>query len=326
MPPTITTTNDFDLLPAATNGVSVLTTNSSPTNIVPGGVYFLGVQNTNGVTVNYAIEVNFLLAAPSGANTNAIFISSITHTNGGFLLTWFAPTNDYFQVQCTTNLVPANWLTFSNIIAYTSLTPTNGIGFFEFFDNGTQIPFGPTRFYRLLLLQATNTLTLPSQTNYIASVGISLVVTNTAADSDTNLTLTYALTNWPAASTTATINTNGIINWTPGVSDAGGSFKLTTIVTDSGLPPVSATNAFTVFVLPAPAISNVVATATNVTLRWTAPTNDLFQVQSATNLKPVVIWTTFPQVVTPTAGLFMFTDTNPPVPMKFYRLLWLPLP
>jgi hypothetical protein len=122
------------------------------------------------------------------------------------------------------------------------------------------------------------------------------------------------------------INSNGIITWTPGAPDAGGSFKLTTTVADNGLPPLSATNAFTVFVLPAPAISNVVVTATNVTLRWTAPTNDLFRVQSATNLAPGVIWTTFPQVITPTAGLFMFTDTNPPVPMKFYRLLWLPLP
>jgi subtilisin-like proprotein convertase family protein len=235
VPPSITSTNDFDLLPAATNGASVLTTNSSPTNIVPGGVYFLGVQNTNGVAVNYAIEVNFELLA-------------------------------------------------------------------------------------------TNTLKLPKQTNYIARVGMQLVVTNTATDSDTNLTLTYTLTNWPAALTTAMINSNGIITWTPGAPDAGGSFKLTTTVADNGLPPLSATNAFTVFVLPAPAISNVVVTATNVTLRWTAPTNDLFRVQSATNLAPVVIWTTFPQVITPTAGLFMFTDTNPPVPMKFYRLLWLPLP
>src|ERR1019366_1073836 len=34
------------------------------TNIVPGGIYFLGVQNTNSVPVTNAIEVDFALALP----------------------------------------------------------------------------------------------------------------------------------------------------------------------------------------------------------------------------------------------------------------------
>ena len=31
-------------------------------------------------------------------------ISSVIYTNGGFLLTWLAPTNDIFQVQWSDNL------------------------------------------------------------------------------------------------------------------------------------------------------------------------------------------------------------------------------
>ena len=220
---------------------------------------------------------------------------------------------------------PQVWNTFSNIITYAGPpTPTNGK--FTFFDNGSQFPFGPMRFYRLLLLQAAYTLTLPNQSNYVAGVSQPLAVTNTATDSDAGAILDYTLTNFPTPSTNATISTNGIINWTPGTNDAGGAFKFTTIVADNGVPPLSATNAFTVFVLPAPAISNVLVTATNVTLQWSASTNDLFQVEWTTNLVPVVVWTPFPQTISSMTGLFIFTDTNAPLTMKFYRLLWLPLP
>src|ERR1035441_2138080 len=59
-------TNNYELLANRTNGFSVLSTNlaTAPTNIVPGGIYFLGVQNTNSVPVTNAIEVDFALALP----------------------------------------------------------------------------------------------------------------------------------------------------------------------------------------------------------------------------------------------------------------------
>ena len=48
---------------------------------------------------------------------------------------------------------PTLWNTFSNIVAYTGPpTPTNGL--FTFFDDGSQFPFGPMRFYRVILLQS----------------------------------------------------------------------------------------------------------------------------------------------------------------------------
>ena len=52
---------DTLLLPGVTNGVSILSTTSMPTNIVPGFTYYLGVQNTNTTTVTYGIEVDFHL-------------------------------------------------------------------------------------------------------------------------------------------------------------------------------------------------------------------------------------------------------------------------
>ena len=319
VPPTTTNANDYDLMPNATSGVSVLTPTSTPTNIVPGGTYYLGVQNPNAVAVGYSVEVDFLLSVP---------ISSIVHTNisgtNGYLLTWFGHSNYLFEVKWTANLTSTNWNTFTNVITYNPAFPATATNAqFNFFDDGSQTGgLGPWRFYQLqLFLQPPNALTLPVQTNYVASVGVPLVITNTATETN----VSYVLKALPSP-LVLPIETNGIISWTPGAADASGEFKFTTIVSDNGVPPSSATNAFTVFVLPYPSITNVLATATNVTLSWGAPAGDLFEVEWATNLAPGVVWSHFAANVTSATGSFRFTDPTPPSAKKFYRLSWQPLP
>ncbi|HEY5232160.1 MAG TPA: hypothetical protein VIK35_01320, partial [Verrucomicrobiae bacterium] len=150
------------------NGMSVLTTNSAPTNIVAGGTYYLGVQNTNGVAVTYGIEVNFQLAVPAVTLTNAVSISGIAYASSGgtngFLLTWLAPSNELFKVQWAASLAPASWGTFTNIVGYNTnvvVNPTNAQ--FNFLDNGSQTPPGlpPIRFYRLILLGSSPAVTSP---------------------------------------------------------------------------------------------------------------------------------------------------------------------
>ncbi len=59
-PPTIAGANDYLLLTNATSGSVVLGTNSLPA-LVPGSTYYLGIENTNSVSVGYAIEVDFHL-------------------------------------------------------------------------------------------------------------------------------------------------------------------------------------------------------------------------------------------------------------------------
>jgi hypothetical protein len=98
--------------------------------------------------------VNFHLqtvASSPISSLNITYTTNIVGTNG-FRLTWFAPTNDVFQVQRTDTLQPQNWQFFTNFIYYTGpLTPTNGL--FSFFDDGSQTPPGlpPMRFYRIIL-------------------------------------------------------------------------------------------------------------------------------------------------------------------------------
>jgi subtilisin-like proprotein convertase family protein len=336
VPPTIGGPNDAFLF-SGTNGFRTLSTNGIPP-LVPGGTYYLGVDNTNAVSVTYGIEVNFHFITASTNTvpplTNTVPISSIIHTNingtNGFLLTWFAPSNDLFQVQWTASLLPASWQTFTNIISYnTSIVPVNPTNAqFNFFDDGSQTGgFGPTRFYRLILTNPSapsSTLALPNYTNFVAAAGGLFTVTNTATDSRTGVTLTYTLTNAPTVTPAPTISTNGIITWTPPASVTNTTYTFTTVVTDTGSPQLSATNSFTVLVATVPTFSGVTVATNGVNLQWLAPTNEQFKVQWTTNLVPVINWFTFPGILTSTNGTFSFTDTNTPMLMKFYRLLLLP--
>jgi subtilisin-like proprotein convertase family protein len=331
LPPTITNSNDFLLITNASSGSPVLGTNTLP-RIVPGSFYYLAVQNPNSVAVTYALEVDFhLVTALSPVTISSIVQTNIGTTNG-FLLTWFAPSNDLFQVQWTPTLAPVNWTTFTNppsISFNPNIVPVNPTNAqFNFFDDGTQTGgFGPTRFYRLILLQtSTNTLTLPAQANFSVSNNTAMVtVTNTATDSRSGAVLTYRLTNSPAG---ASISTNGIIIWT-NATPSGLAARFTTLVSDDSVPPLTATNTFAVFVAPFPAITNITVTATNTTLAWLAPTNDQFQVQWTTNLAPPVNWMLFsngvsPVIITSTNGSFTFVDTNALFLAKFYQLILLP--
>jgi hypothetical protein len=228
VPPTVTNTTDVELLPNVTNGVVVLTPDSLPAHFVPGRTYYLGVQNPNSFDVAYALRVDFLLRIP---------LASIVYTNldgtNGFLLTWFAPSNYLFQVQWTASLAPINWHTFTNIISYnpTAFTsPTNTQ--FNFFDNGSQTGgFGPTRFYRLLLL-TTGPLTVPpSQTNFITHLAAPVVVTATnAAFSWTAPTNEQFKVRWAT-------NLTPPINWLPFPGVVTSSNGVFTFV-DSNAPPL----------------------------------------------------------------------------------------
>ena len=98
--------SDYLLITNATNGVSILTSAATPP-LVPGATYYLGVQNTNAVAVNFGLEVNFHLvpSPPSISNYHSITATNIGGTNG-FLLQWERPDEFPIQIQWTTNLAP----------------------------------------------------------------------------------------------------------------------------------------------------------------------------------------------------------------------------
>src|SRR5262249_18290443 len=150
--------------------------------------------------------------------------------------------------------IPANVLTYSLLSppAHASID-TNGVITFTPHEN--QGPGG----YTLTTvvtdngtpnLSATNNITvtvnevnsapvLPPSTNYTINELTMLTVTNTATDSDIPANvLSYSLVAPPAH---ASIDTNGIITFTPDEAQGPGVYPLTTVVTDNGTPNLSAT-------------------------------------------------------------------------------------
>ncbi len=87
---------------------------------------------------------------------------------------------------------------------------------------------------------------LPSQSSLTNAELVPLVVTNTATDTNVPASqLMYQLVSPPAG---AVISTNGVITWTPAQNESPGTYTLTTMVSDNGTPPLTATNSFGVTV------------------------------------------------------------------------------
>ncbi|MEI6647319.1 MAG: DUF1566 domain-containing protein, partial [bacterium] len=108
----------------------------------------------------------------------------------------------------------------------------------------------PTSFYSYTVqADASNTApTLDSQIDRTVNPGYTLSVACVAHDADTPAqTLTFSLLNPP---TNAAINsTSGVLTFTPSYVQYGSSNRMTVVVTDSGTPAMSATNAFSVYVI-----------------------------------------------------------------------------
>jgi hypothetical protein len=141
---------------------------------------------------------------------------------------------------------------------------------------------------------------LPAQTNQTVNALATLTVTNTATDADLPpQTLTYTLLAGP---TNASISTGGVITWTPTSAQAPGTNTLTTRVTDSGSPALSATNSFTVVVLDvnvAPVLP-VISPQTVNELTLLTVTNTAFE----TNVHATLGYT----LVSPPAGAAIATN------------------
>jgi hypothetical protein len=96
------------------------------------------------------------------------------------------------------------------------------------------------------VLEVNSAPSLPQQPDRTI-VGLqSLSITNTATDSDIpQNALSYSLLEGP---TNATIDSQGLIGWTPVISQVPSTNVFRAVVTDDGLPPLSATNEFIVVV------------------------------------------------------------------------------
>jgi hypothetical protein len=200
------------------DGAQVVT--SVLSGLQPGVNWHYQAVAYNNIGTNYGGDLTLI----PPATTASVPLTAIIATNNGYLLSWYAPTNDQFRVQWIGTLSATNWYTFANFVLYTNtnpLTVTNPtVGLFTFFDNGAQGgPFGPARFYRLFQLPPTLP---PSGAVYRINPLSTLVVTNTALYSNPNSSLSYAVSGTLTGANRPVIGLNsGIITWTPTLAQAG---------------------------------------------------------------------------------------------------------
>ena len=146
-PQTITNAGDVELLTNLTSGIGVpiLSTNTTPL-LVPGGTYYLGVQNTNSFVVTNAVEVDFDNGNATNSGLPSFVIKGVKVSGGTTQITWAVSGGAQYEVQWKNSLTNA-W----NTITDPATTVSNGIATFT--DNGSQTaPRGPMRFYRLVRL------------------------------------------------------------------------------------------------------------------------------------------------------------------------------
>jgi hypothetical protein len=158
--------------------------------------------------------------------------------------------------------VPTNTLAFSLVMAPSgvSITPVTGVLTWtptelqgpstnviivQVTDDGTP-PLSATNSFTVTVNEVNTAPALPAQADRTINELTTLTVTNTATDEDLPANvLTYQLVSAP---TGASIDSKGVITWTPSEAQGPGTDTLRTIVTDDGTPSLSATNSFTVTV------------------------------------------------------------------------------
>ena len=132
-------------------------------------------------------------------------------------------------------------------------------------------------------------------------------------------TLTYALTNSPAG---ATINSSGLITWTPAANQGPMTTNITVLVTDSGTPPLTTSQTFQVTVVN-PGGSSITALLFGVpgpnsnTLNFVGVPGVQYLTQYATNLPGP--WFNLMTNLANTNGAWMVVDPSATNPMRFYR-------
>lgn len=155
---------------------------------------------------------------------------------------------------------------------------------------------------------------VPNQT---VNVGATLLVTNTASDSDLPAqTLTFS----PAASLPANASLNsasGVFSWRPHVSQANTTNLIQVQVTDNGSPNLSATNAFSVVVnsVTNPVVGGVTFAPGQITMTVNGPQGPDYTFLTSSNL---LSWQPLFTTNSPVLP-FTLVYTNLNNPYLFYR-------
>jgi len=136
--------NDTLLFSSPLGGPNVLDTTNSTPPLVPGSMYFLGVENPGGGTATYSVAVDFDHGNLSPGPKSVVF-KSVKVGVSGPQLQWAPAAGSHYQVQWKDNLTDP-W----NMISNPPTTLSNGVATFSDTDPSLTAPLGKQRFYRLV--------------------------------------------------------------------------------------------------------------------------------------------------------------------------------
>jgi hypothetical protein len=155
--------------------------------------------------------------------------------------------------------------------------------------------------------------------NQSIMAGQTLLVTNSASDPNVPpLPLSFSLSQAPAGASIGP--DSGVFSWRPMISQSPSTQNVAVVVSDNGLPPLSATQSFNIMVAQPSAPTLHASTLSNGRFQFTinGNTGPDYLIQTSTNLTS---WVTTFTNSSPSLP-FVWVDTNSPVhPANFYRVL-----
>ena len=153
--------------------------------------------------------------------------------------------------------------------------------------------------------------------NQTILAGRTLLVTNSATDADSPpQILTFSLLNPPVG---ASINTNsGLFSWRPTIEQSPSTQTVAVVVSDNGIPIMSATQSFTATVIqPAmPVLNTVTATNGQLGLWINGDTGPDYTIMASTNLS---FWNPVFSTNSPLLPCFWVDTNSSAYPIRFYR-------
>ena len=194
---------------------------------------------------------------------------------------------------------------------------TSDISEGRFPDGSASLIFMPTATPRTNNIAPNTPPALSPIANVVATLGQTVLLTANAADSDLPAqTLAFSLANGSPPG--AAINSgNGLFSWTP--PSAPATNLVTVVVSDNGIPSLSATQSFSVVVVPPPALSASFASGSQLILNWPSSAGQHYQVEYKASLTNVN-WTSLNIPLTGVWGLLSFTNDTSGSPQGFFRM------
>jgi hypothetical protein len=248
---TIDTNGIIHWTPTAGQVPSTNTFTTVVTNTDPGAVNANALTATNSfvVTVN---AVHNGPALPAQTNQTVNELVTLTVTNA-------ATDNDVPAYALTYSLVnPPTGATINSTNGVITWTPAKNQGpstnlITTVVTDGSPEALSATNSFNVVVNEVNLPPLLPTQTNFSSVATTPITVTNTATDQNVPAKpMSYGLQVAPVG---ATIDTNGIIHWTPTVGQVPSTNTFTTVVTNTDPGAVNAnaltaTNSFVVTITP----------------------------------------------------------------------------